>query len=271
GMMRRGMDYAKAFGLPVLAHCQRESLVGTGVVNEGVASTRLGMAGWPAEGEEVEIARDVMLCRLTGCRLHVQHVTTERGLKLVEDARTQGLPVTCEVTPHHLFLCEDDITDDFDTNLKVNPPLRTRADMECLQQALCDGRIDCVSTDHAPHAAHEKALEFELAPFGTTGLETALGLLWTELVSTGRLGLDRLVEAMAVRPRALLGLAPVTLASGSAADLTVIDPDMKTKVEKSWFESRSDNSAFLGRELTGGASDVMVAGRFRLRDGKVVR
>jgi dihydroorotase len=271
GMMRRGMDYAKMFGRAILSHCERESLVGAGVVNEGVASTRLGMAGWPAEGEEIQIARDIMLCRLTGCRLHLQHVTTARGIEMVSAAKEEGLPVTCEVTPHHLFLCEDDLGDAYDTNLKMNPPLRTREDMLFLQDALCSGSIDCVATDHAPHAAHEKALEFELAPCGTTGLETALGLMLGELVATDRMSYGRLVEVMAQHPREVLGLEPVTLSAGSPADLTVIDPDMKTIVQERWFESRSTNSAFLGRELAGGASDVYVGGRAVMREGKVVR
>ena len=164
GMMRRVMDYASQFGRTVMVHCQDDSLVGDGQVNEGVASTRLGMLGWPAEGEEVEVARDIALCRLTGCPLHVQHVTTARGLELVRAAKAEGLPVTCEVTPHHLFLTEDDIDDTYDTSLKVNPPLRTAADAEALMAAVADGTVDAVATDHAPHTDWEKDREFELAP-----------------------------------------------------------------------------------------------------------
>jgi len=270
GMMRRAMDYARGLGLPVLSHCQCEDLVGSGVVNEGVVSTRLGLAGWPTAGEEIQIARDIALCRLTGARLHIQHITTAAGVEMVAAAKAEGLPVSCEATPHHLFLCEDDLDEGYDTNLKMNPPLRTRADMEALQQALCDGRIDCIATDHAPHAPHEKALEFELAPFGTTGLETALALVLTELVDTGRLGWGQLVERMAVAPRRILGLEPVTLAAGSVADLTVIDPQQRWRVSADSFQSRSRNSAFIGRELKGRASHVYVGGYASLEDGEVV-
>jgi dihydroorotase len=267
GMMRRVMDYARAFGVPVLSHCQTEALVGGGVVNEGVVSTRLGMAGWPAAGEEIQIARDIALCELTGCPLHIQHITTAAGVALVKAARDKGLPVTCEVTPHHLFLCEDDLDEDYDTNLKMNPPLRTRADTAALQQALVDGDIDCVASDHAPHAPHEKALEFERAPFGTTGLETALALVVTELVATGRLGWSALVERMAHAPRRILGLTPPTLAEGSVADITVIDPTTSRAVLAEDFVSKAKNSAFIGRTLTGWPQEVYIAGHPTLKDG----
>ena len=174
GMMRRVMDYAAQFDRVVMSHCQDEDLVGAGQVNEGVASTRLGMLGWPAEGEEIQIARDIAICRLTGCPLHVQHLSTARGLELVRAAKAEGLPVTCEVTPHHLFLTEDAIGDDYNTFLKVNPPLRTAEDAAALIEGVVDGTVDAIVTDHAPHTEYEKNCEFELAPFGMTGLETAL-------------------------------------------------------------------------------------------------
>ncbi|MDR0888848.1 MAG: dihydroorotase [Coriobacteriales bacterium] len=266
GMMRRCMDYAKQFDKPVLSHCQIEDLAGAGVVNEGMASTRLGVAGWPAEAEEMQIERDIMLCRLTGCRLHIQHITTARGVELVREAKDDGLPVTCEVTPHHLFLCEDDIDKTYNTNLKMNPPLRTREDMLALRSALIDGVIDCVATDHAPHAAHEKAMEFELAPFGTTGLETALGLVMTRL----DMPLATLVERMSHAPRRILGLKDVTLAKGSPASVTIIDPNMEWTVSADSFASKATNSAFIGWKLKGRATDVFVCGRQSLKDGKVV-
>ena len=173
-----------------MAHCQDDDLVGEGQVNEGVASTRLGMLGWPAEGEELEIARDIALCRLTGCPLHIQHVTTARGLDMVRAAKAEGLPVTCEVTPHHLFLTEDAIGDDYNTSLKVNPPLRTAADAAALVAGVVDGTVDAIVTDHAPHTDWEKDREFELAPFGMIGLETSLALVITHLVKTGKVGLE---------------------------------------------------------------------------------
>jgi len=178
--------------------------------------------------------------------------------------------VTCEVTPHHLFLCEDDIDETYNTCLKMNPPLRTAADRDSLQQALIGGGIDCISTDHAPHAAHEKDVEFELAPFGTTGLETALPLVITNLVAPGRMGWGRIVEVMAINPRRVLGIAPVHIGEGSAADITFIDPDSAFTVSTDYFESLSDNSAFIGRELIGRAYDVYVDGKPALLAGEVV-
>ncbi|MBQ6453668.1 MAG: dihydroorotase [Coriobacteriales bacterium] len=270
GVMRRVMDYVKMFDKCVMSHCQREDLVGSGVVNEGVVSTRLGMAGWPAAGEEIQISRDIALSNLTRCKLHIQHITTAAGVELVQRAKAAGIPVTCEVTPHHLFLCEDDIGVDYDTNLKMNPPLRTAKDTKALQEALIRGDIDCVATDHAPHAAHEKALEFELAPFGTTGLESAVALLMDRLVNSGRMGYDRLVQVLSVNPRKVLGLEPLRLEAGAIADLSIVDPNAKLIVGEGGFESKSANSAFLGWELSGAPSDVYVGGVARMIDGKLV-
>lgn len=270
GMMRQALDYAKMFDVPVLSHCQMEDIVGAGVVNEGVVSTRLGLAGWPAAGEETQIARDIELARLTGCHVHIQHLTTARAVDMVARAKAEGVPVTCEVTPHHLFLNEDDIkADSYSTNLKMNPPLRTREDNLALQAALIDGRIDMVATDHAPHAAHEKALEFNHAPFGTTGLETALGLLLTNLVLPGKMSWQRFVEVTSVAPRELIGVEQVGMHEGSTADYTIIDPDVSWTVEEDDFYSRSKNSAFLGWELTGRATDVFVDGYASMEDGVV--
>jgi len=270
GVMRRVMDYVKMFDKCVMSHCQREDLVGSGVVNEGVVSTRLGMAGWPAAGEEIQISRDIALSNLTRCKLHIQHITTAAGVELVQRAKAAGIPVTCEVTPHHLFLCEDDIGVDYDTNLKMNPPLRTAKDAKALQEALIRGDIDCVATDHAPHAAHEKALEFELAPFGTTGLESAVALLVDRLVNSGRMDYDRLVQVLSINPRKVLGLEPLRLEAGAIADLSIVDPNTKLIVGEGGFESKSANSAFLGWELSGAPSDVYVGGVARMIDGKLV-
>lgn len=269
GLARMAFEYVKQFDAPVLSHCQVEDLVGSGVINEGLMSTRLGMAGWPAAGEELQIARDIALTELTGCALHIQHISTAKGVALVKAAKEAGLPVSCEVTPHHLFLCEEDLDEDYDTALKMNPPLRTKADAEALQKALSEGTIDCVATDHAPHAAHEKALEFELAPFGTTGLETALALLLTHMVSQGSLSYDQLVTCMAHSPRRILKLEPVSLVPGSSADITIIDPELQWKAgEEAWI-SKSGNSAFAGAALCGKATDVYVGGYASLQEGMV--
>lgn len=270
GMMRLAMDYAKQFGAPIVSHCEVESLVGKGVVNEGVVSTRLGLAGWPAAAEEIQVARDIRLAELTGCRLHLAHLSTAGSLELVRAAKARGLAVTCEVTPHHLFLDEDALDANYDTNLKMNPPLRTREDREALVEGLSDGTVDCIATDHAPHAAHEKLLEFELAPFGTTGLETALSLVNTHLVSKGIIGWGDVARLFSGGPRAAFPLLPgVSLSAGSSADITVVDPEAKVEVAVGWFEGRSANSAFLGGRLLGKATEVLVGGRIAMRNGKV--
>ncbi len=267
GMMRTCMEYVSQFDKVVSAHCEIESLTTHGVINEGRASTRLGMFGWPALGEELEIYRDIELCRMTDCALHIAHISTEKGLELVRAAKAEGLPVTCEVTPHHLFLSEDDITDAYDTNLKMNPPLRRASDAEALRAGILDGSIDCVVTDHAPHAPHEKDCEWEIAFFGIVGLETSLPLMLTNLVLPGTMSWSRLVEVMAVNPRRCLRLPEVRIEAGSTADLTLIDPAAQVTVTEDWLQSRSKNSAWLGQTLTGCATDVFVAGRRTLTEG----
>lgn len=270
GMMRRVMDYAVPFGKMVMPHCQDEALVGAGQVNEGVASTRLALAGWPAEGEELEIMRDIALSRLTGCRLHIQHITTKRGLDMVRAAKAEGLPVTCEVTPHHMFLTEDAIKNNYDTNFKVNPPLRTAEDAEALIEGVVDGSVDVIVTDHAPHTDYEKDREFELAPFGMVGIETSLGLCLTHLVRTGKITLERLVELMAVKPRELLGVEPVRLEAGSTADFTVFDENLEWTVDAKDFYSKASNSGFLGAKLVGKPTDTYVGGYATMEDGVIV-
>lgn len=269
GMMRRVMDYAVQFNKVVMSHCQDESLVGSGQVNEGVASTRLGVAGWPAEGEELQIVRDIALSRLTGCPLHIQHISTERGLNAVRAAKEEGLKVTCEATPHHLFLNEDMIGTNYDTNFKVNPPLRTVADNQALIQGVVDGSVDVIVTDHAPHTAFEKDREFELAPFGMTGIETSLGLMLTNLVKPGVISWQRLVELMCIKPREILRVEPVSISAGSTADITVIDPALAWTVTEEDFESRASNCAFIGYDLVGRATDVYVGGVATMIDCKV--
>ena len=267
GMMRRVMDYASQFGRVVMSHCQDEDLVGDGQVNEGVASTRLGLLGWPAEGEELQIARDIALCRLTGCKLHIQHISTAHGLELVRAGKAAGVQVTCEATPHHMFLTENDLDETYNTSLKVNPPLRTDEDAEAIRQGVIDGTVDAIVTDHAPHTPWEKAREFELAPFGMIGLETSLSLVLTELVNTGKMSMGRMVELMAIKPREILGLDQVQVKAGSVADLTVFDPAATWTVGEDGYESRAENSGFAGRTLTGRATDVFVGGKQMLADG----
>ncbi|MBS5449793.1 MAG: dihydroorotase [Coriobacteriia bacterium] len=270
GMMRSAMDYIAQFNLPVISHCQDESLVGHGVVNEGAVSTRLGLAGWPALGEEVQVDRDIEIARLTGCPFHAAHVTTAAGVAYVTRAKEEGADVTCEVCPHHLFLTEDDITDAYDTNYKMNPPLRTAQDAAELRAALCDGRIDCLVSDHAPHAPHEKDLEFERAPFGIVGLETELPLVLTHLVNPGLMTWQRLVEVTAINPRRICRLAPVRIEVGGEATLTLIDPHAPFTVTREFMAGSQSNTPFLGAELDGRATHAFVAGRAILENGEVV-
>lgn len=270
GVMRRVMDYAKMFNKVVMSHCQDEDLVGPGQVNEGVVSTRLGLAGWPATGEELQIQRDIALSELTGCPIHIQHITSARGVELVREGKARGIQVTCEVTPHHLVLNEDDITTTYNTNLKMNPPLRSEADNAALIEGIKDGTIDCIVTDHAPHADHEKAREFELAPFGMTGLETSLGVILTYLVDPGLITYNELVELMAIKPREILRLDQVTLKQGSVADITIFDPEVTWTVQSDDMYSKSHNSGFLGYTLKGRATDVFVGGTVTCKDGVVV-
>ena len=269
GMMRRVMDYGFMFGKVFMSHCQDAGLVGEGQVNEGVVSTRLGMLGWPAEGEELQIQRDIALARLTGAKLHIQHITTKRGLDMVRAAKAEGLPVTCEVTPHHLFLTEDDIDATYPTALKVNPPLRTAEDAAALLEGVIDGSVDAIVTDHAPHAEWEKAREFAFAPFGMTGIETSLGLVLTNLVETGKISVARMVELMSVAPRRILGVEATSITAGATADITVFDPAQEWDVTEDGFESKAKNSGFIGAHLTGRATDVFVGGEPTLRNGAI--
>lgn len=269
GMLRRAMDYGKMFDKVFMSHCQDDDLVGEGQVNEGVVSTRLGLLGWPAEGEEIQIARDIAIARLTGAKLHIQHISTARGLDLVRAAKEEGLPVTCEATPHHMFLTEDAIGETYDTALKVNPPLRTAEDAAAIIEGVVDGSVDAIVTDHAPHAAWEKAREFELAPFGMTGIEASLALVNTNLVKTGKIGYARMVELMSIAPRRILGLDPVSIAAGSVADITVFDPEVAWTVGAEGYESKADNCGFAGTEVCGRATDVFVGGKRTLCDGVV--
>lgn len=272
--MRLAMDYTKRFGVPVLSHAE-DPLARGGAVNEGEVSTLLGLPGWPSAAEEAAVARDIRLCELTGCRLHLQHLSTAGSIELVRRAKAAGFPVTCEVTPHHLLLDETALLARsgrrrYDTNLKMNPPLRTAADREALVAGLLDGTIDALATDHAPHAAHEKELEFELAPFGIIGLETAIALLVTRLVAPGTLAWADLARLLCHGPRAVLGLPEARLAPGYPADITVLDPKARVEVGAGGFVSASANSPWTGEVLAGWATDVLVGGVPVLRNGKVV-
>jgi dihydroorotase len=261
GLMRRALEYTSMFNLPVIAHEEDDCLCGGGVMNEGVASVRLGLRGRPAAAEAIMVARDIALAEMTGGRLHVAHVSTAAAVDLIRTARKRGVRVSAEVTPHHLMLTED-ACDEYDTNAKMAPPLRTRADVQAMREALADGTIEAIATDHAPHHQDEKDVEFDEAAFGIVGLETALGL-GLKLVDEGVLDLPTLVARMSVGPARLLGLPAGTLEPGAPADIALVDPEPRWKVEPSRFRSKSRNTPFKGWELRGVVVAVLVDGRLR--------
>jgi dihydroorotase len=257
-LMRRAMEYARTFGLTIVQHCEDLSLSHGGAMHEGIVSTRAGIRAQPSSAESTMVARDIDLCALTGARYHVAHISTAESVRLVRDAKRRGLPVTCEVTPHHLTLT-DEACAGYDTSTKCNPPLRTSADIEALREALADGTIDAVATDHAPHSPVEKDVEFEEAAFGMIGLETALPLL-LELVRAGRLSPAVLVTRMSAAPASVFGLPGGTLADGAPADVTVVDPEASWTVDAVALRSRSRNTPFSGRTMRGRAALTVVGG-----------
>ena len=263
-VMRRVLEYAQGVNRPVIAHCEDLDLRGAGVAHEGAHATCAGLHGSPAEAETVMVARDLELARLSGARLHIAHVSAARSVELIREAKDAGVRVTAEVTPHHLGLTDEAVRS-YDTNAKMAPPLRSARDREALRTGLADGTIDCVATDHAPHAAFEKDVEFSAAPFGVVGLETALSVV-LELVRERRLSALDAIGRLSVYPAAVLGLHAGTLEIGAPADLVLIDPERVWKVEASKLRSRSKNSAFLGREFHGRAVRTWVGGQgaFRL-------
>ena len=272
GMMRRVMDYAAQFDRVVMSHCQDEDLVGAGQVNEGVVSTRLGMLGWPAEGEEIQIARDIAICRLTGCPLHIQHLTTARGLDLVRAAKAEGLPVTCEVTPHHLFLTEDAIGDDDNTFLKVNPPLRTEEDVMALRQAVADGIIDVIGTDHAPHPAETKECEWACAANGMTGLEQALSIIQMTLVDTGMITWRDVARILSEQPAKIGRLEAEQgrpLAEGEPANIVLVDPEATRVIKPEEQATKGKNNPYRGMEVPGSIRATFYAGHPTVLNGEL--
>src|SRR4051812_24111050 len=257
-LMRRAMEYARTFGLTIVQHCEDLSLSHGGAMNEGIVSTRAGIRAQPASAESAMVARDIELCALTGARYHVAHISSADSVRLVREAKRRGLPITCEVTPHHLTLT-DEACAGYDTSTKCNPPLRTTADVEALRAALADGTIDAVATDHAPHSPVEKDVEFEDAAFGMIGLETAVPLV-LELVRSGMLTPAALVTRLSIAPAAAFGLPGGTLADGAPADVTVIDPEATWTVDAVALRSRSRNTPFSGKTLKGRAALTVVGG-----------
>ncbi|MBW2259719.1 MAG: dihydroorotase [Deltaproteobacteria bacterium] len=258
-LMRRALEYAKGFALLVIAHCEDRNLTANGVMNEGVTATRLGLPGIPNAGESVMVARDIALCELTGTPLHIAHVSAESSVQLIRDAKARGLPVTAETAPHYFCLTEEAVTD-YDTNAKVHPPLRTAKDIEAIRQALADGTIDVIASDHAPHTTIEKDVEFQQAANGLIGLETSLSLS-LRLVHEGVMDLNNLVTHMSINPAKILNLDYIGLKPGNPADITIIDPEKKFTVDADTFRSKSRNTPFNGWGLKGKAVLTMVAGK----------
>jgi len=269
--MRRALEYAKNFDIPVIQHAEDHDLTAGAEMHEGNVSARLGLRGWPRVAEDVIIARDILLTEYTKARYHAAHVSTLGAVRILREAKSRGIDATAEVTPHHLLLTDASVIG-YDTACKVNPPLREAEDVEALRAALADGTIDVVATDHAPHAVEEKEAEFDRAPHGTIGLETALAVVLTELVEPGVISLPRAIEALAAAPARLIGArdhgGPVE--PGRPANLVVFDPAERWTAEPP-FVSKSRNSAFTGMELRGRVRWTVRNGELTIQEGKATR
>jgi len=258
-LMRTALEYARTFGIPVADHCEEPTLAHGGAMNEGIMSARLGLKGIPAEAEEIMAIRDILLARRTGGHVHLCHMSTKGSVELIRWGKDRGIAVTAEVCPHHLSLTEE-LVEGYDTNAKMNPPLRTAADVEALQQAVRDGTIDVIATDHAPHHYDEKEREFADAPNGIVGLETALAVNITWLVAPGIIDVAILVEKMSCAPARLFHLEGGTLRPGGIGDVTVFDPGATWRVDPARFRSKGRNTPYGGRELTGRVRHTIVGG-----------
>jgi dihydroorotase len=260
-IMRRAMEYSRLFNLPVIDHCEDKDLVAGGVMNEGYYSTLLGLRGINPAAEEVHVVRDAILARQTGAQLHIAHISTRRSLEAVLRAKKEDkIPITCEVTPHHLILTEAQVSS-YDTNTKMNPPLRSQDDVDALVKGIASGDVDAIATDHAPHNINDKMVEFDRAPFGIVGLETAVSLIYDRFVRTGVLSLERLAQLFSANPARILRLERGTLAKNALADITILDPELSCEVRSSEFCSRSRNTPFEGWKLHGGPVMTIVRGK----------
>ncbi|MBD3218431.1 MAG: amidohydrolase family protein [candidate division Zixibacteria bacterium] len=260
-IMLKAFKYAGMFTIPIIEHAEDLSLTADGVMNEGFVSTRLGMKGVPSVSEEIMVARDTLLAQYTGGKLHFAHISTAGAVELIRQAKKFRIDVTAEVTPHHFSLYDEMIAEDFDPSLKMSPPLRSKDDARALIKGLVEGTIDCIASDHAPHSPESKDVEFDLAPNGIIGLETSLGVCITYLVKKRHMNWKGLIKAMSTRPAEILGLEAGALKKGYAADITVIDPNKKWVVDPEKFRSKSRNSPYIGKTLTGKAVCTIVNGK----------
>lgn len=268
GVFRRALDYSKMVDGLLISHCEDDALKGSGVMNEGFVSTELGLAGIPNEVEDLIIARDIALARLTGARLHIAHVSTVGGVALIRRAKEEGVRVTAETTPHHLVLTDEAVRG-YDTNTKVNPPLRTEKDRQAVFQALKEGVLDCVATDHAPHAMQDKEVEYAYAANGISGLETAIPLIWTNFVEKGLLNVQEFVTIMSKRPAEILRVEKGTLEPGRAADILILDVQQEKAVDVLDFYSKGKNTPFQGMKLKGWPDTVLKNGSIVLQNQKL--
>jgi dihydroorotase len=259
-LMRRALEYTRMFGVPVIDHCEDPSLKGDGVAHEGYHAARLGLRGIPGEAEALMVERDITLAGMTGGHVHVAHMSARDSLRAVRAGKARGVRVTCEVAPHH-FTLTDEALEGYDTNVKMNPPLRAVEDRDAMIDGLADGTVDAIATDHAPHHYDEKMVEFDRAPFGIVGLETAVSLTLDRLVHAGRIPLKRAVELLSVNPARILAVTGGSLAPGGLADITVLAPDLAVTVDPAAFRSRSRNTPFGGWTLRGGVAATIVGGR----------
>jgi len=258
-IMRRALEYSAMVGLPIVSHCEELGLVGAGVMHEGLASTMAGLRPIPAAAEEIAVARDIILAKMTGASLHIAHVSTKGSVELVRRAKDEGVAVTCETCPHYFTLTDDDVRS-YDTSMRVNPPLRSASDVAVIKVGLADGTIDAIASDHAPHSLEEKQVEFDAAPPGMIGLETLLPLTLTQLVQPGTVTLERAIELMSTDPASILGIPHGSLAVGAPADVTVFDPDWVWEITEDWFVSKSKNSPFTGLKVQGRVTHTVSRG-----------
>ena len=258
-VMRRAMETARSFDLPVIDHCEDLNLSAGGDMHEGLQSVRLGLRGIPSCSEDVMVARDILLAEVTGARFHVAHISSRNAVAMTAFAKARGLPVTCEATPHHIALCDEDMLP-YDSSFKMKPPLRSAADVGAVTEGIVSGAIDVLATDHAPHAGSEKMQEFEKCPFGITGLETALGISLAVLVHSGKISMMRLVELYTINPARVMKLDKGRLAAGSAADVTIFDPESMWTYDVNKSMSKSRNSPFDGHQFRGGPVTTIVNG-----------
>jgi dihydroorotase len=269
-VMRRAMETAHSFGIPLIDHCEDLHLSAGGDMHEGIQSVRLGLRGIPAASEDVMVARDILLAELTGARFHVAHISSRHAVEMVAFAKSRGLHVTCEATPHHFALCDSDMLP-YDSNYKMKPPLRTACDTGAVTQGIISGAVDAIATDHAPHAGSEKMQEFEKCPFGIIGLETAIGLTLEKLVHTGKIALNRMVELFTAGPAGVLHLERGTLAIGAPADITILDTERAWTYDVNRSLSKSRNSPLHGHAFRGGPVATIVAGKVVWSAGQTQR